>query len=334
MKKYFMVTLLALFIAFSWTDVVYATRSIDEIRTVWEEMRPAYLEEIYSEQPSTHLSYLSGRLADGFLMDGLKMSNFVRYLAGIPSDLELDPVLCQQAQYGSVLLAASGKLTHTPSRPSDMDAAFYRQGYQAASSSNLIKWDCTLADSVVEYMADKGKIATLAHRRWILNPQMKRTGFGWAEGYSCMQVLDASRKEIFDYDYIAWPNAGYAPLRVPATGGANACLPDDNADLAWSLTLNPEKYDNTKIQGISVRMVKESDGSVWEFNQKTQGIDEQYFEVETQGYGIPFCIIFQPGQTAGYCAGETYDIQVTGIVDRNGQSCEISYSVTFFDLEG
>lgn len=59
--------------------------------------------------------------------------------------------------------------------------------------------------------SDSHNIEIVGHRRWILNPQLKKTGFGYADDYSTMQAFDQSREENIDFGYILWPNKGDFP---------------------------------------------------------------------------------------------------------------------------
>src|SRR5665647_1424141 len=113
-----------------------STRSAEEIRQRWSELRPAHTGAAYLTVPHISAPYAAGTLQQGFLQDGLNSINYARYLAGLPDDVVLDADLTDLAQHGAVLIAA-GEFSHTPSKPADMDDAFYQAGYTATSSSNL-----------------------------------------------------------------------------------------------------------------------------------------------------------------------------------------------------
>ncbi len=321
MKKTIISILLIIISAISCEPAVAAT-SIPDIRAAWQEMQPAFEGYKYMEEPSTAYPYSPGILADGFLRDGLNMVNFMRYLAGVPSDLVLDAELCEEGQYGAVLLAASD-FSHTPVQPSDMDDTFYDAGYTATSSSNIYVGFGSLADSVVSYMDDSnsaGNLALVGHRRWILNPQMKKTGFGEAYNFGLMRVFDQSRATNFDYDFVAWPNAGNAPNNF------------FRGVTAWSVSPNPAEYDRTVTDSITVQLTRESDGYSWEFDKTDSDTSGKYFNVDTGGYGTPFCIIFRPDHITNYEAGETYHVDIYGLEDKSGNPLELAYSVHFFDI--
>ena len=79
-------------------------------------------EEMFEAAPSCQAPYAPGRVKDSALEAAAGRLNALRQIAGLPA-VTLDEELCQQAQYGAVLLAASD-FSHTPSQPSDMDDGF------------------------------------------------------------------------------------------------------------------------------------------------------------------------------------------------------------------
>ena len=173
-------------------------KSVDDIKSMWEIRKPRYSGDIYSIVPSVSRPYNPGQLHSEFLLDGLNMINFCRYLADLPADCVLDPEYNEMCQYGAVLLAASA-FSHTPPQLNDMSDRFYETGYQATSSSNIGAGYPSLAAAVQSgWMSDRDarNIDRVGHRRWILNPSLKRIGFGFAPShFSLMYVFDKSRKQ-------------------------------------------------------------------------------------------------------------------------------------------
>ena len=163
--------------------------------------------------PNITAPYTAGVLQYGLLADGLDAINYARYLAGLPDDVVLDPDLNDLAQHGAVLVAA-GEFSHTPSRPADMDDAFYQRGYEATSSSDLGWGYPDLASFNFSCMedSDPSNIQWLGHRRWLLFPALAKTGMGYAESRTDTYVFDWSRQEPVDYEAILWPCAGYFPV--------------------------------------------------------------------------------------------------------------------------
>ena len=163
-----------------------------------------------------------------------------RYLADLPyADMEIDRDYAAHCQAGAELLTRVGHLTHTPENPGLPDAE-YKFAYDGPSHSNISTAGNSAA-SVAMYMddSDAGNIAKLGHRRWCLNPAMLKTGFGADGHYTCMWSFDGSRRDIPDYDAVAFPPRGIMPT---THFGAN---------YAWSFSVNPQKYRGARFVGQS-----------------------------------------------------------------------------------
>lgn len=304
-------------------------RSKDQIRIKWNDCREKFKGDPYLEKPSASYPYRVGKLEEAFINDGLNMTNFVRYLAGLPDDLETDYVLNNQAQYGAILLAATKTLSHQPQKPNDMSNNFYDLGYNATKGSNIASGIYSLSDAVIGYMMDFGdaNLENVGHRRWILNPQMKTIGFGYYEGYSTMNVLNKDRSEVIDYDYITYPTEGNFPSDLLYADsfpyGSNP----------WSIILNPLVYDNDRLSNIKVQLENLNDSRQWNFCPKDNDSDcDKYFKIDTSNCGVPFCIIFRPDNIYDYEDGDQYQVTVTGLYTIEGHEREIEYSVSFFEL--
>ncbi|GAA0388738.1 S-layer homology domain-containing protein [Paenibacillus motobuensis] len=288
-------------------------------------------EEAYEEKPDINSSYSPGKLKEAYIREGLKAVNWVRYLAGLPDDIEADLTLGNQQQAAALLNAVHGELNHYPTQPQGMSASLYSLGANGAKSSNIAYGADNFMEAVVDlYMADSstGNIDRVGHRRWILNPSMKKTMFGAALGqsgthevaYSNMYSFDKSRPagEV-TYEYIAWPAAGQFPLEV---------WHDKDP---WSISLNPDIYDNTKTSSVTVKMTRQSDGKVWSFSAEDRDKAGKYFTVDKGGYGIPYCIIFRPDLPMEYKAEDQFHIEVTGLYNKgSGQPLSLSYDTQFF----
>lgn len=287
--------------------------------------------EAYEEKPNVNSPYSLGKLQEEYISEGIKAVNWVRYLAGLPDDIEADLTLGNQQQAAALLNAIHGELNHYPAQPQGMSASLYSLGANGAKSSNIAYGADNFMESVVDlYMADSstGNIDRVGHRRWILNPKMKKTMFGAALGksgasevaYSNMYSFDNSRAagEV-TYDYIAWPAAGQFPLEV---------WHDKDP---WSISPNPDIYDNKKISDITVKMTRQSDGKVWSFSADDRDKAGKYFTVNTAGYGVPYSIIFRPDLPMEYKAEDQFHIEVTGLYSKgSGKPLSLSYDTQFF----
>lgn len=339
-------------------------RSKEQIQFMWEVLSPSFSGNPYVSLPSISSPFRAGELHPDFIDDGVKMTNFIRYLTGLPADLTATTSLNNQAQHGSVLLSAHGVLTHYPEQPDGMSSSFYNTGYTSTTSSNLAYYgysstgpvdelvtsikpdnEWTLAASVIHYMQDEDNVnlESVGHRRWILNPQLKDIGFGYShelssdnrwnqfERYSVMQIFDDSRAEKVDYDYVAWPSEGYFPLQLFSySERANNSEP-------WSVSLNPDKYEEPNIRNITVTLTRISDQKSWVLDQSDYrtGDHQEYFNVNNQNIGIPYAIIFRPAHTEedAYKSGDVYRVNIRGLNNLQSQPVTIQYEVNFFNLD-
>lgn len=158
---------------------------------------------------------------------------------------------------------------------------------------------------------DISNISRVGHRRWLLNPQMGKTGFGAVSGsngtYSSVYVFDTSNSSASEKG-VAWP-AQNMPTEYFA------------AEFPWSICMG----DTVNQSKIKVKLVRLSDKKEWIFSdQSSDGV----FFVDNGNYGQNGCIIFRPpmSEIKTYKDGDSYEVTITGYTQP------ISYTVNFFDL--
>ncbi|ANW98549.1 dockerin type 1 [Thermoclostridium stercorarium subsp. thermolacticum DSM 2910] len=274
----------------------------------------------YDVEPSSKFPYAAGRVKDKYLQEALNALNFVRYVAGLPDDVYIDETYTNYAQHGAVLLAALDTLTNSPQKPGDMPEKFYETAYKGPSSSNCSYGYNNILSTIFGYMddSDSSNIDRVGHRRWLLNPPLQKTGFGYCERYSDTYVFDWSRKNTIKYDFIAWPAKNYMPVELM------------HRNIAWSVNLGDE-YDYPSINDVKVILERKNDGKTWVFSRNgISGGDNGYFNVDNNNYGMPKCIIFRP-DIDGYEANDIFDVTITGI-SKGGSPAEIRYTVQMFNL--
>lgn len=300
-----------------------------EIKQLVKDNSQELSDDIFDVTPSTSAPYTIGKVQSGALKTATNHLNFVRRLAGLPS-VTLDTSLCENAQHGAVILAALGGLSHTPARPDGMDDSFYQQAYAATSSSNLYA-GVSLAYAPFGFMddSDSFNIDRVGHRRWQLNPKLGKVGFGYAVSNSSIygrfvdeKVFDNSGTGC-DYNFISWPSSGNFP----------SDLRGFSTYTAWSITLNPEKYQTQyqQLDNVVVTLTRQSDNKCWTFSNATKNTSDNasFFNVDYGGYGVSNCIIFRPNMDVEHFEG-VYTVQVSGIKDKNGRNADFSYQVDFF----
>ena len=314
---------------------ITASRTMQDIAAQWDKLVlphaggfPAEM-DIFAEKPVTSSPYSYGTLREAYLQDGLDRLNFARWLSGLPGDVSLDVSLANRQQATAVVNAANDTLSHAPGRPSGMTEDFFQQATEGAGSSNLAAGYRTLSGAVQAYLSDSDpyNISRLGHRRWVLNPAMKSTMFGAAMTgtnypYSSMRSFDTSRNmtEMSGYGHVSWPSAGFFPMEMFAS------------DDPWSVSLNTAEYDRSKTAEISVSLTRIRDGRAWTFDGSDTDLSGEYFNVETSGYGVPFCVIFRPAGVGSLQDGDTFSVAVTGLYGKDGTRKEVRFDTTFFRM--
>jgi uncharacterized protein YkwD len=280
--------------------------------------------------PPTFSPYYAGVVRQSVLEEALMEVNYLRLLAGVPGDLTLNDDYTNKAQHGAVLMDANDIMSHYPEKPADMPEDFYELGYAGTSNGNIgYQWaskgnvrigNDSLIVAIKNWMDDsnsRSNIASVGHRRWILNPRAKQTGFGISSrgGYSVMYVVDGVRGDTYVYDYIPWPVKGEHPLNY------------FDIEVPWSSTLSASKYAKCGNE-VQVKLTRNSDGRIWRFSA-TQS--NGYFNIDDSIYED--CIIFRPDGVDHYNDGESWLVEVTGLKTKEGETTDISYTTTFKNVK-
>lgn len=318
------------------TDTGLPVRTAQEVAAKWRAlMNPkADISHPYITAPSVTNPYAPGSLRQDYILDGLNVLNFYRFVSGLPGDVETADDLNRKAAYGAVLLASEGNFGHTPPKPARMDDDFYNTGYASTSTANIFASygynNHILVSAIESYMDDSDtfNLDRLGHRRWILNPPLKLTGTGLAKGkdgfsYSVLQVFDKSRDDTLSYNYIPYPAKGVFPVEVfkPTT--------------AWSVSLNPDEFAKPGGKDVQVTLKRVRDNRSWKLNAGAGKVTEKgaYFNVENSGYGSGPAIIFRPDGIDEYRPGDVYQVRIDGLTDKAGSARPISYTVQFMSAK-
>lgn len=280
---------------------------------LWDapELGIAVSEDNYDALPSVQAPFDAGKVKSGVLQAAWKRLNLYRRLAGVP-EAALDETLCDSAQWGSLVLAAGGALTHSPARPEGMEESAFEKG-AAAAAAGCQASGYSLTGAVDAWMADSAPtgLAQLGHRTWLLNPTLGKVGFGITDGVSLAVVTDRSGAGCA-YDYLAWPASGNFPDEL-----------FDGPEAVWSVRLNPDVYDAPVLKELSVTLT--CGNRTW----KLRG--EDAFETsETDKYlgCAGYRLIFRPGNVTDYQG--TYTVKIEGLRDHDGFTVPLQYQVTFF----
>ena len=302
---------------------------ITQLKDRWSELKPVHDTIVYAKKPSYTTPYVPGQLSDQTLNEALNTTNFVRFVAGLPDNIQLNKTYSEEAQAASLVNAINNSITHYPKKPSDMNQSLFDLGYKGASSSNLGLGYLTLTHSILSgYMedGDYSNIHSVGHRLWILSPKLQEVGFGYVNAHTAMKVVEDNMylHSQAPYDFISWPAETAMPLNIRQSPYQ---FWDEN--YPWSVSLNPDRYDNTKTDHIEVRLTRLNDGKSWNFNND---ISDGFFHVSTSSVGyLPYTVIFRPNNIT-FKTGDRFKVEITGAQNTNGVEETIQFETTFFNL--
>lgn len=302
----------------------------------WLALAPALGEQpVYLTEPSVTPPYTIGSLNPVYLETGLRYINYIRALAGL-EPVTLSEHLCVQAQYGSVVLAAGDILTHTPEKPADMEASFYRMGANACGASNismrfLYQHDILLQNALQGSMDEDSALnrLDLGHRRWLLDPTLGKIGFGLATSASGKQYITVPISDTSGTGptpaELCWPASGQFPNSLFSPG------------IPWSVSLDPEVYALPEESALQVTVTRLRDGKVFLpallDSRETLDREGTYLLVSTGPYGTGPCVSFSIGKSD---LGESaylgdYRVDILGLRKLDGTPADLTYTVRFFD---
>ena len=302
---------------------------------------------LYDSEPIVSGSgYRPAVLSDEAYANGLDWINYYRYAAGM-EDVEFTDELNLSASWGALSLAMLRQVIHEPPKPEDMRDEDYSKAYYATSHSNLSYYEGAYEENVLKNAvtgeindSDRENIESVGHRQWLLNPETQTMGIGTATmekgmfgfneapGYvTAIRVFGdgVETQKGLDYDFVSWPASGYT-------------LSDTfTPDTAWSVTLNPDRYELPDSSQVQVTLTRKSDGKSWTFDNNTDitsiGSGFDYFNIFGRNTpclaGVSNAIIFRPAYDAISAYEGEYNVEVTGIYESSGRETSLHYTVTF-----
>ena len=302
---------------------------------------PSFADSVYTSAP-TFSPYSAGTVRREVLNSALNELNYIRSLIGVPS-VVLNDDYNNRAQHGAVLLDAINTLSHTPGRPSDMSESFYRLAYDATSHGNLsmgqkfvngvMSGNMSPTQAVQQCMddSDESNIQRVGHRRWLMNPRMKKVGFGVStrRGYAVTYVIEefpgSSSRVLNQQEYQQYLQWKKWPISREFITWPASSTPVEyfKATTAWSVTPNNDIF--TSSSNARVKLTRRRDGKVWNFGRSGSN---GFFTVADNTVAYDQCIIFRPSNIT-YQAGDTFTVEVSGLQRNDGRSGTISYNVTF-----
>ena len=323
MKKY----LLMFFCALIFAVPANAFETREALRNAYSAISPIGESALFVVEPSVSEPYAAGVLSDAAKQNALDTVNFLRAVAGLNPVAE-NELYDLRSAHAAVLLAANDYVDHDPPQPEDMSDEFYESAHAGTSQGNLVglNWmrSTILTEGIRYFVRDDGdsNLAQLGHRRWILNPEMQETGFGLAnsesgKSYVVMYALDQAADT--EWSEVCWPSEGAFPVELM------------HADLAWSISLNPEAYDVSASQPV-VTLTELTSGLTFTFDCRNETGDG-YARISEEPFGSGACIIFRPDFSdtdfTDYTQNQVWSVQVAGLV---GKTDRLSYEVHMASL--
>lgn len=224
-------------------------RSKEEVIEKYKESKPNSSINTYSVTPNLS-EYKEGTLSNEMQNETLKQLNYLRWQYGIDS-VSINEEFNYRNQKCAMIMAKLGFITHYPknyaSNLTDVPIEFLEDaakgcgagyGYQGNVGFNSIG---QMFDAPIGYVSDRYNLmAGVGHRQSMLNVNATGISMGYYDAYDSISVYINSNKNVEDYDYYAWPNAGYAPI--------------ENLDPKepWSIYINPKKYGFTSSTKVSL----------------------------------------------------------------------------------
>lgn len=129
----------------------------------------------------------------------VNLLNVYRYLSGVSDDVEADAKMVGLAMDAAEACREHGGMSHNLGHSTDI--------CNLASGGSMSSSIKQFIDDIGEKNRDKR-----GHRRLCLNPQMGKTGFGYAKPYSAMVATDSSGGEIPKESWV-YPGKGFFPKK-------------------------------------------------------------------------------------------------------------------------
>ncbi len=163
----------------------------------------------------------SGKVSAQTYTNALTRINYFRRLAGVYDKVVLDSTWCKYAQAAAVIMNANDALSHNPSVAMKCYSADGKIGAATSNLSSIVEKSITLI--IADEIQDGGEgNADLGHRRWLLNSDSHKMGFGATPGAYAVRVFapyDEVPKDTSVFrgavpEYFGYPFRGFIPFQV------------------------------------------------------------------------------------------------------------------------
>ena len=275
---------------------------------------------LYESQPSKVNPYKAGALSDSAKNDTINQINFYRWLYGI-KEIPIKEDRLERNQKGAVLMAANKDLSHSPSKPSDMDQEFYNEAELGCSAQsdytgNIAGNTDSVASAVYQWIDDSGNISqgSIGHRESVLGLNATSASFGYCDNYSTLSMYKDNSKLVSEENkdtFYAYPSPGYFPIEAI---GSKAY---------WSITFPASDYN---FNGSRMKL------KVGNVENYVSGYLDTNFKYITTYFMITSSIAQQIVNGSKLKNGQTVEVDLTGIHDKYGNEHEFKYTINLFAI--
>ena len=259
----------------------------------------------------------AGRLTQGAKDRALEAMTQIRALHGLPP-VQYSRRYDNQVQAASLIQAAAGFPGHEPA-PSAQ--CYTEAGAEGSQTSNLWggwgrtrEWDADPAEGMVRWTNDarnRGVVAGVGHRRWLLNPFATYMSYGQVRGYGAQKVIGFDDEEPITphitVDYVAVPYETY-PFHLVGEG------------TPWSFSVIEDKRNRR--------------GNQYPYFERTRisvirGADEASLVItdrytDSRWAGVPNVLSWQ---VEGWEYDTLYEVEISNVSMQSGQTRSYSYPV-------
>ncbi|MFM9874673.1 MAG: hypothetical protein ACKVQS_14550 [Fimbriimonadaceae bacterium] len=306
------------------------------LQLAWEQYRPIHRGTPFKIAPDLEQFTNPGELDQEFSDDATNFLKFVRLTAGLNANIVVESDLSNKAQWGANLLRLNGTLDHRVPKPDALTMDQYAIASQGTVQSNSSKFYGRRTDLVemifLQVLDDRSNVWNVGHRRWFLNPYLKKIGLGFVQSgqiptsYGTIFATDQSGDRDNPPPFVAWPSPNAFPLQF--------CTPT----MPWSVTLNPNQYQKPIPSEISITLHNTSINTSWQFkpNDNNSRRTDSEFTANFCGkrYGFGPSLIFRPDKTNLYIENGEYEVTITGLKTTSGEPTQINYRTRLFKLGG
>ena len=269
----------------------------------------------YSAAPSLQSPYAAGVLAADTHTAMTAMTNYYRWLIGVPA-LTAPSVHSEALQKGAFVRNWDfNHSVNSANKPEDMDQALWDEG--AGVWHNILAMGYTPRGAITGWLNEgyslrTGKWDTIGHRTALLTSRYSSVQFGYS-GRVAIGVI-ADYENTMTQPFAAFPAAGDMPLTDVSAQAS-----------AWSVELNTAVLRCGAASGVTVRVTNVATGESYDCTAENGKL--------STGSTLSFVQPTPADNGARYADGEAFRVEITGLTDvATGGPAKIDYTVRFFDV--